>query len=95
MTFQTIWTSNALIIALAMFAYYFMEYKAGNVSPFSMSYWTKDNIMNLIFTFTCVFLWYLVLGIPTKMAALVLGLVPNLAVDWLIDIKNKYSKPKA
>ena len=92
MTLQTLWESNGLIIFLAVLSYYFLEFKSGNVSPFSGGYWIKDNILNLLFTIICVTLWYLVLGTPTKLGALALGLCPNLAVDWIVDLKKKYSK---
>ena len=94
MNLQTIFDSNAHIIILAMLVYYILEYKSGNVSPFSFSYWGKDNIVNLVLTAACVTLWYWVLGVPDKMAALALGLIPNMAVDYIIDFKAKYSNPK-
>lgn len=77
--------NNLFMVALGLMGYFFIEFKARAGTAFNFGYWIKDNWYNVGITLVAVIAYYQLFLPLTKMEALALGLLPNLATDWLQD----------
>jgi len=79
---------GSLLIGVGL--YFFMEFKSRAINTFSLGYWFKDNWINLGILVLANLAYINLIGTPTKEIAFVMGLLPNLAVDWVQDLIGKY-----
>ncbi len=86
--------SPILLTVIGALIYFIIEFKAGTVSGFQLGYWIKDNWVNIALIILCDLAWFQVAGEPTKLTALILGLIPNYTVDRIYDLIAKYKTPK-
>ena len=79
-----------LLTLLGTLIYFVMEFKSRATTEFDFSYWIKDNWINLLLIILVDIAYIMLIGEPTKEIAFVIGLVPNLAADWIGDLIKKY-----
>lgn len=87
-------SSPIFLTILGAVIYFLFEFKSRATTSFQFGYWIKQNWYNILTVIACDIAYIQLLGTPSKEIALVLGLLPNLAVDWIQDLIKKYTTPK-
>lgn len=84
--------NNLFMVVLGLLGYFFMEFKSRALSgaQWNFGFFVRDNWYNVGITAVAVIAYYQLFLPITKMEALALGLLPNLATDWLQDFIAKW-----
>lgn len=89
--------NNLYMVVLGFFGYFFLEFKsrAQLGEKFSFPVWIQGNWYNVGITIVAVIAYYQLFKPLTMMEAFAIGLLPNIATDWLQDfiakMKSKHS----
>ena len=82
--------TNLILLLCGLIIYFVMEFKANAIPTFSLGYWLKDNIPSILIYIAGGVAYYLIGDMTvTKMEAFMLGLAPNLVIDWVQTLVTK------
>ena len=85
---------NVTLLALGFVLYFALYFRAYNTHGFSLAVWFKENWYNLfLVTPLCMAAFFLLSDTVSKWEAFALGVLPNLATDWVlkfVETRKKY-----